>query len=362
VNASAIFVMIPGREIHFLCYAKDNYLLGACTMKAALLWSPENVVMEDVTMPAIAEDEVRIRPSYAGICGTDISIFKGHREATYPFILGHEFLGQVVAIGEKVRKVQAGQRVIVEPNYPCGSCALCRKGRGAVCAQKGAMGVNMPGCFSEFAVAPAEFVWPVPASISDQDAVTIEPLTVSLHGFLQSGVQKGDTVAVLGCGVVGLLLIHAAASMGVRVIAHDRYPDKQAMARSLGAELMPDDRNAALFWDQQNVITVFECAGVPETVELALQAAPRGSNVMLLGLSSKPASFVPVRIVREGINIHTSMIYDHPADFARAIDLVATGMLHPSQVVTHTYAFADIGKALEHAAAGKAGKILINME
>jgi L-iditol 2-dehydrogenase len=330
-------------------------------MKAALLRSPETIVIEDVVLPPIAEKDVRIRPSYAGICGTDISIYKGHREVMYPFILGHEFLGQVVAIGENVTKVRTGQRVIVEPNYPCGSCALCRKGRGAVCAQKGAMGVNMPGCFSEYAIAPAEFVWPVPDAISDQDAVTIEPLTVSLHGFLQSGVQKGDTVVVLGCGVVGLLLVQVAVSMGVRVIASDRYSDKLAMAQSFGAEIMPDGQNAARFWDQLNVITVFECAGVPETVELALRAAPRGSNVVLLGLSSQPASFVPVRIVREGINIHTSMIYDHPADFARAIDLVAAGTLHPSKVVTHDYSFEAIGQALEYASTGKAGKILINM-
>jgi L-iditol 2-dehydrogenase len=330
-------------------------------MKAALLRSPQNVVIEDATLPPIAENEVRIRPSYAGICGTDISIYKGHREVTYPFILGHEFLGQVTAIGESVSKLQIGRRVIVEPNYPCGSCVLCRKGRGAICAQKGAMGVNMPGCFSEYAIAPAEFVWPVPDAISDQDAVTIEPLTVSLHGFLQSGVQKGDTVVVLGCGVVGLLLVQIAVSMGVRIIASDRYEDKRGMAQSFGAELMPDCQDAAKFWDQQNVTTVFECAGVPETVELALRAAPRGANVVLLGLSSQPASFVPVRVVREGINIYTSMIYDHPADFARAIDLVAAGTLHPSKVVTHTYSFEAIGQALEYAATGKAGKILINM-
>lgn len=330
-------------------------------MKAALLQSPENIVIGDISIPPLAKDEVRIQPAYAGICGTDISVYKGHRDVTFPFIPGHEFLGQVVAVGEQAGKIRVGQRVIVEPNYPCGTCALCRKGRGAVCAHKGAMGVNMPGCFSEYANAPAEFVWPVPDAVSDQDAVTIEPLTVSLHGFLQSGVQKGDTVVVLGCGVVGLLLIHVAASMGVRVIAGDRYPDKLAMACTFGAEIMPEGEDAATYWDQQDVITVFECAGVPETVELALQAAPRGSNVMLLGLSSRPASFVPVRVVREGINIHTSMIYDHPADFARAIELVTSGVLQPSRVVTHTYAFEDIGKALEFAATGKAGKILIKM-
>lgn len=329
-------------------------------MKAALLLGPEKLVIEDIAVPPVAANEVRIRTSHMGICGTDISIYQGHRPAAYPFVLGHEVLGRVEAIGAQVTTLKIGQRVIVEPNYPCGTCALCLKGRGAVCAQKGAMGVNMPGCFADYAIAPADFVWPVPEGISDQDAVTIEPLTVSLHGLLQSCAQKGDSVAILGCGVVGLLLVHAAASMGIRVIACDRYADKLKMAGALGADIMPDAAEAARIWEQRAVTTVFECAGVSATVELALQAAPRGSNVILLGLSSQPASFVPVRLVREGINIRTSMIYDHPADFARAIDRVAGGALRPSQVITHTYPFESLGEALELASTGRAGKILIH--
>ena len=330
-------------------------------MKAALLLSPERIVFEESTLPPLKDEDVHIRPEYVGICGTDISIYHGHRPVEFPFILGHEVLGRITAIGSRVSKLQVGQRVIVEPNYPCGSCALCLKGRGAVCSRKGSMGVNMPGCFSELFSAPAEFVWPVPDSISDRDAVAIEPLTVSLHGLMQSGVQKGDTVAVLGCGVVGLLLIHAAAAMGVRVVAHDRYADKQELARGMGAEIVAQGEDAAKLWQKENVIAVFECAGVSQTVELALRAAPRASTVILLGISSAPASFVPLRLVREGINIHTSMIYDHPGDFAHAIDQVAAGVLHPSRVVTHTFPFASLPEALKMAGTGKAGKILITM-
>ena len=330
-------------------------------MKAALLVSPEKIVFEDIPTPLPGADEVLVQPMLAGVCGTDISIYKGHRPAPYPFVLGHEVFGRVMELGKNVAKLELGQRVIVEPNYPCGECALCRRGRGAVCSHKRAMGVNIPGCYSEYAVAPAEFVWPIPDEISDRDAVTIEPLAVSLHGLLQSGAKQGDTVAVLGCGVVGLLLVQAAVDAGVCVIAHDRFADKLAMARFLGAESVPENEDTAILWERWNLTTVFECAGVPATVELALAAAPRGADVVLLGLSSQPACFVPVRVVREGINIHTSMIYDHPVDFARAITLVASGRLCPSKVVTDVYALADIGAALEYAAGGTAGKVLIDM-
>ena len=330
-------------------------------MKAALLMEPRRIRMGDIAEPSPAADEVLIEPAVAGICGTDISFFLGHRIVPYPFVLGHEVIGRVTGRGASVTKLSVGQRVIVEPNYPCGRCALCLKGRGAVCAQKGSMGVNLPGCFSEKALAPAEFVWPLPETISDQDAATIEPLTVSLHGLLQSGTQRGETVAVLGCGVVGLLLIHAAVAMGIRVLAHDQHAGKVEMARSLGAVAFEGVKDAARAWQDHDVVTVFECAGATATVELALQAAPRGSRVVLLGLSSSPAGFLPMRLVREGISVQTSMIYDHPSDFAQAIDLVARGVLHPARVVTHTYAFDSIPEALELCGTGKAGKVHIKM-
>ncbi|MDR1728260.1 MAG: alcohol dehydrogenase catalytic domain-containing protein [Acidobacteriota bacterium] len=330
-------------------------------MKAALLASPGKIVFGDVPAPPLRADEVRFQPVCAGVCGTDVSIYQGHRPVEHPFVLGHEVLGLVTELGKDVTKVAPGQRVVVEPNYPCGECALCRRGRGAVCARKGAMGVNIPGCYSEYAVAPEEFVWRVPDSVGDRDAVTIEPLAVSLSGLGRSGAKPGDTVAVLGCGVVGLLLVHAATDMGVRVIAHDRFPDKVAMARALGAEPMPDGEDVAAFWGGRGVRTVFECAGAPATAELAFAAAPRGADVMLLGLSSRPASLVPVRVVREGVSILTSMIYDHPADFARAVELVASGRLSPSKVVTDVYPLAEIGAALERAAGGASGKVLVDM-
>jgi len=330
-------------------------------MKAALLLGPERISIDDAAEPQPGPDEVMIRPAIAGVCGTDISFFLGHRIVPYPFILGHEVVGQVTALGRDISSFRIGQRGIVEPNYPCGSCPLCAAGRGAVCAQKRSMGVNIPGCYAQLAVAPAEFVWPLPDNISDRDAATIEPLAVSVHGLLQSGAGSGDTVAVLGCGVVGLLLIHAAVAAGVRVIAHDRISDKLSMAQKFGAYIVSQGEDAEQVWLKENVSIVFECAGASSTVELALKAAPRGAQVVLLGLASTPASFMPMRLVREGINLQTSMIYKHPSDFTYVIDLVAKGLLHPANVVTHSYPLEKLGEALELGGTGQAGKIHITM-
>ncbi len=329
-------------------------------MKAALLLGPGRIEIADAAEPILSEDDVVIQPQFAGICGTDLSFYSGHRQVPYPFVLGHEVVGRVLSPCQAGTKLKPGQRVIVEPNYPCGACAWCRAGRGAICPQKRSMGVNVPGCFSERAVAPADFVWPLPDSISDRDAATIEPLAVSLHGLLASGVRAGETVAVLGCGVVGLLLIHAALAEGVRVVAHDSVAEKLEMARRMGA-IPSGSEDTGQVWQKENVTAVFECAGVSATLELALSAAPRGAQVILLGLASTPVSFVPMRLVREGINIRTSMIYDHPADFANAIDRVAKGTLHPARVVTHTFPLESIREAFETAGTGVAGKVHIKL-
>lgn len=331
-------------------------------MKAALLFEPEKIELSDIDAPGLGADEVMIRPIYAGICGSDVSFFKGHRiPAKYPLLLGHEVVGQVVAIGDNVTRIAAGQRVVVEPNYSCGVCSYCRVGRGNICPNKKSLGVTIPGCYAEQFVAPAEFVWPIPDSISNEDAVTIEPLAVSLHALWQSGAQIGDTIAVLGCGATGLLLIQAAVSQGMRVWAHDRLDSKLEMARQLGAQVDSDAEIAEL-WRGEGVTTIFECAGVTPTVELALTAVPRGGQVILLGLSSSLASFVPLKFVREEIRVSGSIIYDHPTDFARTIALVEQKVLSPMKIVSHTSSFHEISQALQLASTGEVGKVIINME
>ncbi len=325
-------------------------------MKAAVLVEPKRIEIHELPAPRAGAGQVAIEPRRLGICGSDVSFYQGHRTAPYPWVLGHELVGMVAALGEGVTDRQVGQRVIVEPNYPCGACAFCRSGRGAICPFKTSMGVTVPGCFAECCTAPAEFAWPLPDEIADADAATIEPLAVSLHALRQSSAHLGDTIAVVGCGATGLLLVHCAVAQGVHVLAHDKFASKLEMARALGATT-PAGGDTASIWRDAGVTTVFECAGASATVELALGAAPRGSQVILLGLSAAPASFVPLRLVREGLRVSGSLIYDHPADFARAIALVQAGTLRPSRIVRDVLPFAEMDRALQLASTGQSGKV-----
>lgn len=330
-------------------------------MKTALLQAVKKISIGETKLPAAGPGEILIRPILAGICGSDVSLFLGHRAlASFPHVLGHEIVGRVKALGEGVTKLSLGQRVVVEPNYICGVCEFCRSGRGSICPDKKSAGVNLPGFFSELCVAPAEFSWPVDEGISDVDAVTIEPLAVAVHALRHSGARLGDTVAVIGCGAIGLLLVQAAGAQGLRVIAHETSAKKLAMARELGAITPAGDEVAAL-WKKEGVTKIFDTTGVNATVELALASAPRGSEIFLLGLATEAAKFIPLRFVREGIRLSGSLIYDHPFDFPATISLVSRGVLKPSRIVTDTIPFAEIDRAFELASSGGAAKVLIKM-
>jgi 2-desacetyl-2-hydroxyethyl bacteriochlorophyllide A dehydrogenase len=330
-------------------------------MKAAMLYEPKRIQIDEINVPRPGSEDVLIKPKVAGICGSDVSLFTGHRVPdSYPLLLGHEVVGIVVAVGESVGHIKVGQRVVVEPNFTCGECSYCRSGRGNICPNKKSLGVTISGCFAEQFVAPAEFVWAIPDSISDEDAVTIEPLAVSLHALWQSGAQIGDTVAVIGCGATGLLLIQAAISQGIRVLAHDKMHNKMIMAEELGA-LVQQVSDISELWRNEEVKSVFECAGAVTTVELALNSAPRGSQVILLGLSTGQASFTPLRFVREGLKVSGSITYDHPDDFARTIALIEKKVLSPSKIISNFFQFKEIGNAFTVASTGEASKVLLKM-
>jgi len=196
-------------------------------MRAAILESPGRVIVQEVPAPTPGPGEVVVEIDLAGVCGSDVALFEGRRPAAYPLILGHEAVGRIVD--------PVGTRVVIEPNIPCGTCAVCRRRRGNVCPHKRSLGLNSPGVFAERVALPAEFVHPLPPEIGLLDAVGLEPLAVAVHAFGVGQVEPGDPMAVIGCGTEGLLLIQVAVAMGARVLAADIRADRLAAAQRLGA-------------------------------------------------------------------------------------------------------------------------------
>jgi L-iditol 2-dehydrogenase len=352
-------------------------------MKAAILNQPNSIKVKQTLMPEPKEGEVRVKLKMIGVCGSDVHLFLGHRLLDKPTIIGHEGLGYIDKIGKGVTGRTVGERVVLEPNIPCTKCKFCRSGRGNICINKRVVGVNEAGCFAEYICLPEAFWWAVPDTISDEDAVTIEPTAVGYSALFSSKAQSGDTIAIIGLGAIGLLLAQLALALGYKVLVTELNENKLKMATDLGAidaKTLQKAPNTDLssgthegeakveesdilgkIWEDNDVVAVFECAGSAYTASLATAAAPRGSEIVLVGLSGNLATFKPLKIAREGITIVPSIIYDHPFDFKRTIQLIASKIIRPSFIISRYMALNDIQSALEIAAKGDDSKIVITV-
>jgi len=300
-------------------------------MQAIVLEGPGQAALREIPEPRLAPGDVLIALECVGICGSDLAVFKGSRPAEYPLVMGHEAIGHVVDPG--VSEHAPGSRVVIEPNTLCGTCSSCATGHGNVCPRKRSLGMNWPGTFAELLTIPAGFAHPIPPEIASGDAVGIEPLAVALHAVKVGSVAEGDKVTVIGCGAEGLLLLQVLVAQGACVTAADLRAERLDLARGLGAErlvLVNDDSAHALC-----APTVFEAAGAASALELALRAATPGGRVVALGLGTSPMSLVPLDFVRRGLTLVGSLIYDHPADFQHAIQLVSQQRIRPSALVSN---------------------------
>ena len=152
-------------------------------MKVAFLEKPLEINIKDIEKPEPKSGEIRIKLLKTGICGSDVHVFLGHRLLAKPTIIGHEGLGIIDKIGEGVANRSIGERVVVEPNIPCRKCKYCLSGRGNICINKRVVGINEAGCFAEYICLPQEYCWAIPDDISDDDAVTIEPMAVACRSW-----------------------------------------------------------------------------------------------------------------------------------------------------------------------------------
>jgi L-iditol 2-dehydrogenase len=337
-------------------------------MKVAYFIEPKNISIKEVEIPEPKFGEVRIKLSKIGVCGSDVHIYLGHRLIEKPTIIGHEGFGMIDKIGEGVENRILGERVVIEPNIPCRNCKYCLSGRGTICSNKKVLGVNQAGCFSEYVVVPTDFAWSVPDEISDDNAVTIEPMAVAYHALFSSKAKPGDTIAVIGLGAIGLLLTHLAIALGYKVLVTEINDSKLKLASDLGAIPTNLSENQetqieelSYIWDDNDVVAIFECAGSALTASLVTASAPRGSEIILVGLSEKLATFTPLKIAREGTTIVPSIIYDHPFDFKRVLQLIQSKVINPSLIISREMPLEDLQKALEIAAKGDESKIIINI-
>ena len=300
--------------------------------------------------PELGSGQLMVRIGGVGICGSDLALISHERAApAYPWTLGHEAFGQVVAAGPGADGSRVGQRVVIEPNYPCLRCPACRAGRTSMCPDRVLVGFTAPGLLAEYAAVPSAYAWPVPGRWSDGDAVCVEPLTVAMAAIGRSGIKPGGSCLVVGAGSQGGLLCLALAAHGVT--PHVLEPDdgRLELAVSLGAK--------AAGRDDAGFDTIFETSGAEAALGEAVSRAAHGAVVVLIGLGGQATRVDTRLVVRRQLTLRGSLIYDHPGDFAATL---SSAVASPERLLRASFPLAEAPEAFR-AARDVAGKTWIKM-
>ncbi|GAA4720252.1 zinc-binding alcohol dehydrogenase family protein [Brevibacillus fulvus] len=316
----------------------------------------EMELRESTVLPRPSGDEVKIRLIYGGICGTDLSVFKGTiHYATYPVRPGHELLGTIVEAGEKAR-YPVGTRVVVLPNTFCGQCDKCRIGKTNICRHKKSLGINTDGGFSQEFVISSRFVLPVPAELPDEKAILIEPFAVVVHAFQKVNVNKDTSVAVIGCGTEGTLAVLLASHLGAEVTAIDINPAKLDMVKGMAPHVR------TLHTEQcagQSFDVVIEAAGAKDSIETGMKLVTPGGSMVLIGITQE-TRFPVAHVVRNELTLYGSIIYTFPDDFLETMQYLSNDQFQVEPVVSKVMPVSEFRQAFENASSGSFGKIILD--
>lgn len=322
-------------------------------MKAAVCEGVCKITVKDARMPAAGAGEVLIRVKSSGICGSDVRAYLGvHPEVVYPITLGHEFSGEIAALGEGVEDFKIGDGVIVEPLFPCGECADCLVGNYNLCDELVMIGYQIPGSFAEYTLARAALLHPKDESLSFQEAALIEPLAVAVHAIKRGKVGIGDVVAVLGAGSVGLMVMQVARKAGAKVLITDKSSDKLHLAADMGADYVLNADSVDLYdlvmamTKDRGADVVLECAGTSQALNQTVDLVRKGGTIVMVGWTGNEMDPMPLTEITMGeVNLLGSAMYCH--DFPTAIELAISQEVNLNAMISHTFELSQVGEALE---------------
>jgi len=331
------------------------------TMTAAVLYGQEDVRIEQVPVPRAARGELILKVAVALTCGTDLKVFRRGYHAKMiqpPALFGHELAGTVVELGEGVTAFELGDRVVPINSAPCGHCYFCQRAQENLCENL----LFNNGAYAEFIRIPAEIVarntLRIPENIALEHAALTEPLACALHGFEDSNPHPGDTVAVIGGGPLGLMILHVAALSGCRVIAVVKHDAQAQAAKALGAHeivqttqvedavqavraLTPDQRGQS-----RGVDIAIEAVAIPETWEQAVDMVRNGGTVNFFGgpETGTKVQFDTNRLHYGDLTLKATF-HHTPAICRRAFDLIASGKFQAHRFITGHSALSDLNQA-----------------
>lgn len=338
-------------------------------MKAMVLNAPEKLEIKEMNIRGPERDEVMIRVMACGICGTDLHIYHGHEGAAknpFPIILGHEFSGVIEQIGPEVRHLKVGDRVAVDPNCTCGQCYYCLSGKPHFCENMTCYGTVSNGGFAEKCMVREKAAYKLPENVNFEEGAMMEPLSCCLHGIDLCEIKPGDTVAVIGCGPIGQIMLQLARIAGAAVvIALEPVESKRELSLRLGADiaLNPIEINVKDVLAEKgirHIDKVIECVGSKHTMQDAIGLVGNTGTVMLFGLTS-PNEELVIRpfedLFKKEIKVMASFI--NPVTSQRVINLLSSKRLNMEALITDHLTLQNAPQAFTDDSYRRHGKIMI---
>ncbi len=327
-------------------------------MKAALLYKPFDLRVEQMEIPKIGPNEVLVRIRAVGICGSDVHFYRTGRCGTFvvkePLVLGHESAGEIVEVGENVTNVKRGDRVAIEPGFPCGRCYFCKIGKYNLCPNVKFYGAPpYHGAFREYAPADSAFVYKLPERLSYEEGALIEPLAVGMQGVQRCNLEDGSIIAVFGCGPVGLLTMQIAKASGAAIaIAIDILDYRLEVAEKLGADYVVNAtkedvmKKIMSLTDDRGVDVVFEVSGSPKAFENALRVVRSGGTIVQIGIfEEEEIPLKPALLIDKELDIKG--VFRYANAYEPAIRLAASGKVKLKPLITHTFPLDRIQEAFK---------------
>ncbi len=327
-------------------------------MRAAVFHGPNRpLAVEEVPRPRPGAGEVLVQVAACGVCHTDLH-YIDHGVKTFmppPLILGHEAAGTVVELGPGVGPPRhEGERVLLPAVLPCGACENCRRGRENICDHLKMFGNNIPGAYAEYVVAPAKDCIPMPDDVPlEEGSIIADAISTPFHAVKNRGrVRAGDTVAVFGCGGLGMNIVQCAVAFGASVIAVDVHEAKLGGARFLGASAMINPRSVGRVdkeikkLTQGGVDVAFEAIGKPETVRAAFDSVRRGGRVCVVGYCAEEVPLAISKLMYYEVEVVGSLGCP-PVEYPRLIELVRRGRIKLDPLVTARMPLERINDAFD---------------
>lgn len=331
-------------------------------MKAIRYYGIQDVRFEEITKPDYLSDEVLIKVKYAGICGSDLHIYnKGMFIINVPETMGHEFVGEIVSVGEQVMDWKVGDFVIANPMVPCMKCASCKEGSYNTCTNLSFIGEISQGCFAEYIAVREEKLIKIPDKRELKSFVLAEPLAVVLNICQQANFQRKEKVAVLGAGPIGILLIMLLKNLYEveTVTVLDLSIERLNIAKKAGADICLSD-SSNLKYDYHKIV---DAAGVEKTLQTGIEHVKANGALYVVSIFENDICFDINAIVGKQLQIVGCNVYDFN-NLKKAVELISKGILNPKILITHEFPFEDCKNAFRLLANGEknASKVIFTTE